>query len=232
MRRPCRTSASSSSTSSSQDKSAREALQTFLARQGDVLLAYENEAIFANQNSQEARLRDPEGDDPDREPDRRHDDVAEQADGERVPPLPPHDRRRRRSSRRTATARSAGAREGIQFPVRPQLFTIKWLGGWAKVDNQFFDPNSGIVTKIQREVGELSTHAASPSRPAAIARPGAVVTQGLVDGVPDADRPAAALGARLAVDGGRAELLGRRHRPAGRGGAEADAGGLASSSRS
>ena len=52
-RRPSRTSATSSSTSSSQDKSAREALQTFLAGRGDVLLAYENEAIFANQNNQE-----------------------------------------------------------------------------------------------------------------------------------------------------------------------------------
>ena len=30
-----------------QDKSAREALQTFSAGKGDVLLAYENEAIFA-----------------------------------------------------------------------------------------------------------------------------------------------------------------------------------------
>ena len=37
----------------SQDKSAREALQTFLAGRGDVMLAYENEAIFANQNNQE-----------------------------------------------------------------------------------------------------------------------------------------------------------------------------------
>ena len=37
----------------SQDKSAREALQTFLAGRGDVLLAYENEAIFANQTNQE-----------------------------------------------------------------------------------------------------------------------------------------------------------------------------------
>ena len=36
----------------SQDKSAREALQTFLAGRGDVLLAYENEAIFAQQQKQ------------------------------------------------------------------------------------------------------------------------------------------------------------------------------------
>ncbi len=37
----------------SQDKSAREALQTFLAGRGDVLLAYENEAIFAKSKGQD-----------------------------------------------------------------------------------------------------------------------------------------------------------------------------------
>src|SRR5215210_355075 len=36
----------------SQDKSAREALQTFLAGRGDVLLSYENEAIFAQKHDQ------------------------------------------------------------------------------------------------------------------------------------------------------------------------------------
>src|ERR671927_1543449 len=36
----------------SQDKSAREALQTFLAGRGDVMLAYENEAILAQQKHQ------------------------------------------------------------------------------------------------------------------------------------------------------------------------------------
>ena len=35
-----------------QDKSARESLQTFLSGKGDVLLAYENEAIFANKKGQ------------------------------------------------------------------------------------------------------------------------------------------------------------------------------------
>src|ERR687887_1383377 len=36
----------------SQDKSAREALQTFLAGRGDVLLSYENEAILAQRKNQ------------------------------------------------------------------------------------------------------------------------------------------------------------------------------------
>ncbi len=40
-----------------QDKSAREALQTFIGGKGDVLLAYENEAITAQQKGEERRLR-------------------------------------------------------------------------------------------------------------------------------------------------------------------------------
>ena len=35
-----------------QDKSARESLTTFAAGKGDVLLAYENEAIFAQRQGQ------------------------------------------------------------------------------------------------------------------------------------------------------------------------------------
>ena len=30
-----------------------------------------------------------------------------------------------------------------QFPPRPQLFTIGYVGGWTKVDKQFFDPTNG-----------------------------------------------------------------------------------------
>ena len=36
-----------------QDKSAREALQTFIGGKGDVLLAYENEAITAQQKGED-----------------------------------------------------------------------------------------------------------------------------------------------------------------------------------
>jgi ABC-type sulfate transport system substrate-binding protein len=37
--------------------------------------------------------------------------------------------------------------------VRPQLFTIDYLGGWKKVDSRFFHPRTGIVTKIQADIG-------------------------------------------------------------------------------
>jgi sulfate/thiosulfate transport system substrate-binding protein len=43
---------------------------------------------------------------------------------------------------------------GITFPTPPQLFTIASLGGWTKVATKFFDPTSGIVTKIEESLGQ------------------------------------------------------------------------------
>ena len=52
----------------SQDTSARNALQTFLAGRGDVLIGYENEAITDEKKGAANRIRDPRGHDPDPEP--------------------------------------------------------------------------------------------------------------------------------------------------------------------
>ena len=51
-----------------QDKSARDSLQTFASGKGDVLLAYENEALFARTKGQNLAVPHPDADDPDREP--------------------------------------------------------------------------------------------------------------------------------------------------------------------
>jgi ABC-type sulfate transport system substrate-binding protein len=40
-----------------------------------------------------------------------------------------------------------------QFPPRPQLFKIGYIGGWDKVNTQFFDPTNGIVAKIEQSLG-------------------------------------------------------------------------------
>jgi sulfate/thiosulfate transport system substrate-binding protein len=137
----------------SQDKSAREALQTFLAGRGDVLLSYENEAIFAQKHDQPV------------------DYVLPKATISIENPIAVT---KTSSNKTTANAfvrylrtrpaqlifgdngyrpvlRSAAKKFG--FPVPKLQFTIKWLGGWAKVDKQFFDSRNGIVTKIQRRQG-------------------------------------------------------------------------------
>jgi sulfate/thiosulfate-binding protein len=137
----------------SQDKSAREALQTFLTGRGDVMLAYENEAIFADKRGQDVPY------------------VIPKATIRIENPIAvTRNTRNAKASRafvnflRTQKAQRifaengyrpvlTSALRGFSFPVRPQLFTIKWLGGWTKVDKQFFDPRTGIVTRIQRETG-------------------------------------------------------------------------------
>jgi sulfate transport system substrate-binding protein len=137
----------------SQDKSAREALQTFLAGRGDVMLAYENEAIFANQNNQEVPYVIPKA------TIRIETPIAVTTKSENKPTANAFLRYLRTVPAQRIFAQNGyrpvvpAAAKGFSFPVRPQLFSIKWLGGWAKVDKRFFDPNTGIVTRIQRETG-------------------------------------------------------------------------------
>src|SRR5512132_3372889 len=137
----------------SQDKSAREALQTFLAGRGDVMLAYENEAIFANQNNQEVPYVIPKA------TIRIENPIAVTTTSQNKTTANAFLRYLRTVAAQRIFAQNGyrpvvpAAAKGFSFPVRPQLFSIKWLGGWAKVDKRFFDPNTGIVTRIQRETG-------------------------------------------------------------------------------
>ena len=40
------------------------------------------------------------------------------------------------------------AASGFNFSSRPQLFTINYVGGWAKVEKKFFDPKTGIMARV------------------------------------------------------------------------------------
>jgi ABC-type sulfate transport system substrate-binding protein len=40
-----------------------------------------------------------------------------------------------------------------KFPTPKSLFTISSLGGWKTVTKQFFEPETGIVTKIEQSLG-------------------------------------------------------------------------------
>jgi sulfate transport system substrate-binding protein len=137
----------------SQDKSAREALQTFLAGRGDVLLAYENEAIFAKQKGQEVPYVIPKA------TIRIENPVAVLKTSKNKAAANAFVKFLHGKQAQTTFAQN-GYRPLMQsvlkkfsYPVRPQLFSITWLGGWAKIDKRFFDPTSGVVTKIQKETG-------------------------------------------------------------------------------
>ena len=137
----------------SQDKSAREALQTFLAGRGDVLLSYENEAIFAQKHDQPIDYVMPKS-------------AIQIANPIAVVKTSTNKTGARAfvNYLRTKPAQVLfaqngyrpvvrSAAKGFSFPYPPGVFSIQWLGGWAKVDKQFFDSRNGIVTKIQRRTG-------------------------------------------------------------------------------
>ena len=137
------------------DKSARESLQTFSSGKGDVLLGYENEAILAQQEGEEVDYVDPGRDDPDREPDRGRERVAEPASSRRPSSTSSTPRRPRRSSPRRATARWSRAWPAPdQFPTPAKLFEIGKFGGWDKVNDEFFDPEQGVVAEIFQSQGK------------------------------------------------------------------------------
>jgi sulfate/thiosulfate transport system substrate-binding protein len=48
---------------------------------------------------------------------------------------------------------SAATAAGVSFPTPSDLFTITSLGGWTKDAKSFFDPQTGIVTKIEASLG-------------------------------------------------------------------------------
>jgi sulfate/thiosulfate transport system substrate-binding protein len=134
----------------SQDSSARNALQTFLAGRGDVLIDYENEAI------------------------------SDQKKGAAIDYVIPHDTILIQSPVAAVSGSAAGQKfveyllspaaqaiwaakgyrpviSGVagasKFPTPPGLFTIDSLGGWKTLTKKFFDPEAGIVTKIEQSLG-------------------------------------------------------------------------------
>jgi sulfate/thiosulfate transport system substrate-binding protein len=137
----------------SQDSSARNALQTFLAGRGDALIDYENEAI------------------------------SDQKKGAAIEYVIPSDTILIQSpvavvgkGGGASTAASfveyllspagqaiwvaqgyrpviSGAPGASKFPTPSGLFTIDSLGGWKAVSKQFFEPETGIVTRIEQSLG-------------------------------------------------------------------------------
>ena len=47
----------------------------------------------------------------------------------------------------------SGVPGASSFPTPPQPFTIESLGGWKQVTKQFFEPETGSVTKIEQSLG-------------------------------------------------------------------------------
>jgi sulfate transport system substrate-binding protein len=134
-----------------QDKSAREALQTFVGGKGDVLLAYENEAITAQQKGEEVDYEVPTGTILIQNP------IAVTTGGGDLARSFVEFARGEEAQRIFAAKGYRSVREDLvdesRYPVPESLFTIDDLGGWPKVNDEFFDPERGVMALINAEQG-------------------------------------------------------------------------------
>ena len=134
-----------------QDKSARESLQTFTGGKGDVLLAYENEAILAQEKGEELEYVVPD------ETILIENPVAVTKDAPAQAAAFLDYIRAEEAQRVFGKAGYRPVNEAVadefQFPKPSGLFTIADVGGWPEVQQRFFDREDGIMAEIQREVG-------------------------------------------------------------------------------
>jgi sulfate transport system substrate-binding protein len=134
-----------------QDKSAREALQTFVGGKGDVLLSYENEAIAAQQAGEEVDYIVPAETILIQNPLAVTEEAVPDAQGFYDFLYTPEAQ---------AIFVSKGYRpvvDGVagadQFPTPTDLFTIDDLGGWERVNAEFFDPDGSVMATIEQDLG-------------------------------------------------------------------------------
>jgi sulfate/thiosulfate transport system substrate-binding protein len=136
-----------------QDKSAREALQTFAGGKGDVLLAYENEAITAQKAGIELDYVVPDQTILIQNP------AAVTTESEN-----PDQAKAFVDWLVTPEAQKIYASKGYRsvlpdlvdestYPTPKDLFKIDEFGGWSKVNDEFFDPDKGSVADIERDLG-------------------------------------------------------------------------------
>ena len=133
-----------------QDKSARESLQTFAGGKGDVLIAYENEAITAQQKGVEIDYVVPD------ETILIENPIAVTSEaGPKARAFA--DYVTSEPAQRIFAAK--GYRSVIDALVDerryqpPELFDIARVGGWEAVMDRFFDPTDSVMQRIEESLG-------------------------------------------------------------------------------
>jgi sulfate/thiosulfate transport system substrate-binding protein len=138
-----------------QDTSGRNATQTFLAGQGDVLISYENEAIAAQQGGQDLDYVIPDETILIENPAAVTNvgDATDKAKAFLAFALSQPGQQAFADHGYRPVIDGINPPDGYNFPTPPGLFTIDDLGGWPAVATKFFDPTNGIVTQIEAGVG-------------------------------------------------------------------------------
>jgi sulfate/thiosulfate-binding protein len=138
-----------------QPASAREAMTTFVGGKGDVLIAYENEAITAQHAAQAVDYVVPTStiliENPIAVTRTSHSPTAAQAF---VDYLHSTDAQRQWGQLGYRPIAPDVAKEFTStLPIPAGLFTIGDLGGWPAVDKQLFDRDNGVISQILQELG-------------------------------------------------------------------------------
>jgi sulfate/thiosulfate-binding protein len=138
-----------------QDKSGREALQDFSSGNGDVLISYENEAITAQKKGQQVDYVIPDKTILIENPiavvsKSKHPDQA-RAFLDYALSAPAQQKFADWGYR--PVDETVLSKNADKFPMPSGLFTIRDLGDWSKVNDEFFDPDKGSVAKIEEAAG-------------------------------------------------------------------------------
>jgi sulfate/thiosulfate-binding protein len=139
------------------DDSARDSLQTFSTGKGDVLIGYENEGIQAKEEGIELEIVYPKSEstllieNPAAVTEKAQNPDAAKAFLDFI--WSDEGQTKFADYGYRPVNDSVAAEYADTFPSPAELFTIADLGGWEKVDSEFFDDTNGKVTAILRKQG-------------------------------------------------------------------------------
>ena len=135
-----------------QPGSARDALAAFTQGQGDVLLGYENEAIKAEDEGEDLEYVVPPSTILIETPIAVTTSAPEPAAEDFLKFIWSDEGQEiwAENGYRPVNPKLVNAK---QFPTPKELFKISQFGGWSKVNDEFFDDETGSVAKIETELG-------------------------------------------------------------------------------
>jgi sulfate/thiosulfate transport system substrate-binding protein len=135
-----------------QPGSARDALAAFTQGEGDVLLGYENEAIKAEEEGEDLEYVVPPSTILIETPIAVTKDAPEPAAQDFLDFIWSDEGQEiwAENGYRPVNPKLVDPK---QFPTPKELFKISQFGGWSKVNDEFFDDETGSVAKIETELG-------------------------------------------------------------------------------
>ncbi len=136
-----------------QPGSAGDALTAFTSGKGDVLLAYESDSIEAQNAGEDIDYVIPDDTLLIETPAATTVDASTQAQDFLTYLWTPEAQQLLADGGYRPVDKSVLAKNKDKFPTPPGLFDIASLGGWEKVNAEFFDPENGSVAKIEEDLG-------------------------------------------------------------------------------